>query len=116
MVHIIRCQSNDQSLAVGVDFLLGEANRERMLHLQLIRFTGNIDRSTNIHVLIHFALRSRSRSKVGVKVMGRGQRSRSSFWHATVDIWGSALTSAVKSNKSHFQSNVVVCVSVISGA
>ena len=34
---------------------------------------------------------------------------------AAVDIRGSALPSAVKSNKSHYQSKVFVCVSIISG-
>ncbi len=57
--------------------------------------------------------RSESRSKVGVKVMGQGQRIRSNFWRAAVDIRGSALPSAAKSNKSHYQSEVFVCVSVI---
>ncbi len=45
-----------------------------------------------------------SRSKVGVKVMGRGQRPMSNFWCAAVDIRGSAM-----------QSKVFACVSVISG-
>ena len=48
----------------------------------------------------------RSRSKVGVKVMDEGQRSRSNFWRAAVDIRGSALPSAAKSNKSHYQTKV----------
>ncbi len=58
-----------------------------------------------------------SRSKVGVKVKGRGQRlgSRSNFWCAAVDNRGSALPSAAKSNKSHYQVKVFVCVSIISG-
>ncbi len=54
-----------------------------------------------------------SRSKV--KVMGQGQRSRSNFWRAAVDIRGSALPSAARSNKSHHQSKVFVCVSIIMG-
>ena len=58
--------------------------------------------------------RSGSRSKVGVKVTGQGQRSRLLFWRAAVDIRGSALPSAVKSNRSHCQSKVLVCVSIIS--
>ncbi len=47
--------------------------------------------------------------------------SRSSFWHATVDIRGSALPSISMSNnpkfgaKSYFQSIVIVYVSLISG-
>ncbi len=57
----------------------------------------------------------RSRSKVGVKVMGQGQRPRSDFWRVAVDIRGSALPSAAKSNKSHSQSKEFVCVSVIRG-
>ncbi len=67
----------------------------------------------------HFALRSRS--KVGVKVKDQGQgcwsrsRSRSFFWCAAVDIRGSALPSAAKSNSSYYQSDVFVCVSVIRG-
>ncbi len=48
-----------------------------------------------------------SRSKVGVKVI------KSNLWCTAVDIRGSALPSAAKSNKSHYQSNVFVCVSVI---
>ena len=52
-------------------------------------------------------------SKVRVKVTGQGQRSL--FWHAVVDIRGSAFLSAVKSNKNHYQSKVFVCVSIISG-
>ncbi len=50
-----------------------------------------------------------------VKVMGQGQQSRSNFWRAAVDIRGSALPRAAKSNKSHYQSKVFVCVSVIRG-
>ena len=56
----------------------------------------------------------RSRSRSEVKVTGQGQRSRSTFWHAAVDIRGSALPSAAKSNRSHYQFKVFVCVSVIS--
>ncbi len=55
----------------------------------------------------------RSRSKVGVKVKSWGQGHRSNVWRAAVDIRGSALPSAAKSNKSHYQSRVFVCVSVI---
>ena len=57
---------------------------------------------------------------VGVKVKGQGQdhgssqRSRSIFWRAAVDIRCSALPSTAKSNKSHYQSEVFVCLSVIS--
>ncbi len=47
--------------------------------------------------------------------MGQGQRSRSNFWHAAVDIRGSALPSAAKSIRSDYQSKVFVCVSVIKG-
>ncbi len=66
--------------------------------------------------LHHCYLASRSRSKVGVKVKGQGQGhgSRSTFRRAAVDIRGSALPSATKSNRSHYQSKVMVCVSVIS--
>ncbi len=49
----------------------------------------------------------RSRSKVGVKVKF--------FWRAAVDNRGSALPSAAKGNKSHYQFKVFVCASVISG-
>ncbi len=66
------------------------------------------------------------RSKVGVKVKGRvkvigrgqGQRlgSRSNFRRTAVDNRGSALPSAAKSKKSHYQFKVFVCVSVISGS
>ena len=41
-------------------------------------------------------------------------RSRSNFWHAVVDIRGSVWPNAAKSNKSHYQSEVFMCVSVIS--
>ncbi len=61
--------------------------------------------------------------KVGAKVKGRGQgygsRSKSNFWHTVVNIRGSVLLSAAKSNnpkfgakKGHYQS-VFVCVSAI---
>ena len=57
--------------------------------------------------------------KVKVKVKGRGQghsqRLRSKFWGAAVDIRGSALPSAAKSHNHHYQSKVIVCVSVIGG-
>ncbi len=53
--------------------------------------------------------------KVKVKVMVQGQRSRSTFWRAAVDIRGSALPSAAKSKRSHYQFEVFVCVSLISG-
>ncbi len=39
---------------------------------------------------------------------GVGQRSRSNFWRAAVNIRGSALRSVAKSNKSHYQSKVSV--------
>ncbi len=60
----------------------------------------------------HCYLALRSRSKVGVKVTGQGQvqRSRSNFWHATVDIRGSALPSAARSKGESF-SVQDVCVS-----
>ncbi len=45
----------------------------------------------------------------------KGQGSRSIFWRAAVNIRGSILPSAVKSNNSQYQSKVFVCVSVISG-
>ncbi len=56
--------------------------------------------------------RSGSRSKVEVKVKGQ---VKVKFWRAAVDNRGSALPSAAKSNKSHYQFKVFVCVSVISG-
>ncbi len=66
----------------------------------------------------YLALRSRSKVRVKVKgrvkVMGQGPMLRSILWHAAVDIRGSALPSAVKSNKIHYRSKVFVCVSVIS--
>ncbi len=70
--------------------------------------------------LHHCYLALRSRFKVGVKVKGRGQghgsrsKVKAILWRAAVDIRGSALPSAVKSNESHYQSKVFVCVSVIS--
>ncbi len=70
--------------------------------------------------LHHCYLATRSRSKVGsgskveVKVTGQGQRSWLTFRRAAVDIRGSALPSAAKSNRSYYQSKVIVCVSVIS--
>ena len=51
--------------------------------------------------------------QVKVKGRGQGQRSRLIFLCAAVDIRGSALPSAVKSNKNHCQSKVFVCVSII---
>ena len=51
-----------------------------------------------------------SRSKVKVKVMGKGQRPRSDFLHAAVNSRGPALPSAAKSNKSHYQSKVFFCM------
>ncbi len=45
--------------------------------------------------------------------MDEGQRSKSNFWRAAVDIRGSALPSAAMSIRSHYQSKVFVCVSVI---
>ena len=53
--------------------------------------------------------------KVKVKGQGQGHGSRSNVWHAAIEIRGSALPSAAKSNKSHYQSKVFVCVSLISG-
>ncbi len=53
------------------------------------------------------------RQRSGSRVKGQGHQSRSK-----VNIRGSALISAAKSaksNKSHYQSNVFVCVSLISG-
>ena len=50
----------------------------------------------------------------GVKVKGQGQGHGSlskvqvKFWHVAVDIRGSALPSAAKSNESHYQSKVCV--------
>ncbi len=40
--------------------------------------------------------------------------SRSNVWRTAVDIRGSALPSAAKSNNHHYQSKVIDCVSVIS--
>ncbi len=60
------------------------------------------------HVLHGYYLALRSRSMVGVKVKGRGQGQRSRSR-------GSALPSAAKSIKSHYQFKVFVCVSAISG-
>ncbi len=51
------------------------------------------------------------RSKVAVAVKGQGQGQI--FYGAAVDIRGSALPSAAKSNKSHYQSKGFVSVSVI---
>ncbi len=48
--------------------------------------------------------------------MGLGQRSRSNFWRAAVDIRGSALPSAAKRNKSHDRSKMFVCVCCNQGA
>ncbi len=53
--------------------------------------------------------------KVGVKVMGKGQKLRSNFWRAAIDIRGSALPSTAKSIRNDCQSEVFVCVSVIRG-
>ena len=42
------------------------------------------------------------------------ERHKSISCRAAVDITGSALPSAVKSNKNHYQYKVFVCVSIIS--
>ncbi len=55
------------------------------------------------------------KGRVKVKGQCHIQRSRSTFWRAAVDIRGSALLVAAKSNRSHYQSKVFVCVSLISG-
>ncbi len=68
----------------------------------------------NVTLLQGQGQRSGSRSNLKVKVTGQGQRSRSIFWRESVDIRGSALPSAVKSNRSQYQSKVFVCVSIIS--
>ena len=61
--------------------------------------------------LHHCFLALRSRSKVRVKVTGPGQMSRATFMRAAVDIRDSALPSAAKSNRSHYQaSGVGQCV------
>ena len=60
-------------------------------------------------------LRVKVKGRVKIKAQGHGSRSRSNFWRAAVDIRGSALPSAAKSNNHHYQSKVIVCVSVISG-
>ncbi len=63
-------------------------------------------------MFLHYCyLALRSRSKVRFKVKGQGQISGAH----SVDIRGSALPSAAKSNKSHYQSKVFVSLSVISG-
>ncbi len=49
-----------------------------------------------------FYLVLRSGSRVKSKVTGQCQRSWSNFWCTAVDIRGSALPSAAKSNKSHY--------------
>ncbi len=56
-------------------------------------------------------------AKVKGRSQGQGQRSgsRPNFWRAAVDNRGSALPSAAKSIKSHYQFKVFVCVSVICG-
>ncbi len=45
-----------------------------------------------------------------VKVTGLGQRSRLNFWRTAVDIRGSALPSAAKSNNPHYQFKVYMFV------
>ena len=57
--------------------------------------------------------RSWSRSKVEIKVMGHGQRSRSNFWSTAVGSTRQRLCSLPHCNKSHYQSKVFVCVSVM---
>ena len=59
---------------------------------------------------IYLALRSRSKVGVKVKSWGQGHRSRSNVWRAVVDIRGSVLPSAAKSNKSHYQAKVFMCL------
>ena len=66
-----------------------------------------------------FDITVRSSSKVGIRVKGRGQgqgqRLMLNSWHTAVDIRGSALPRAAKSNRSHYQSRVFVCESAIKG-
>ncbi len=84
-----------------------------------VKVVGHRSRSNMFLHACYLALGSRSK----VKGRGRGQRStsrskvgsRSNFWRAAVDNRCSALPSAAKSNKSHYQFKVFVCVSVISG-
>ncbi len=63
---------------------------------------------------LHYYLALGLKSNVGVnvtgKVMGQSQRSRSNFWRAAVNIRSSALPSAAKSVRSHYQSNMFVCL------
>ncbi len=53
--------------------------------------------------------------RVKVKGRGQGQRSgsRSNLRHAAVNIRGSALPSAIKSNYHHYQSKVIVCADAV---
>ncbi len=55
------------------------------------------------------------KGRVKVKGQGQGHRSRLIFWCAAVDNRGSALPSAEKGNRSHYQFKVFVCVSLITG-
>ena len=48
--------------------------------------------------------------KVGVRVTGKGQRSRSNFLRAVVDIRGSAVPSAAKSKEESSVQGVCLCV------
>ncbi len=65
--------------------------------------------------LHHCYITLRSRSKIGSRSKVKVTGSRSNFWYAAVDIRGSALPSAAMSNNHHYQSKVIVCMSVISG-
>ncbi len=63
----------------------------------------------------YLVLRSKVGVKVKVKVTCQCKKSRSTFRRAGVDIRGSALPSAAKSNRGLYQSKVFVCMFVISG-
>ncbi len=64
-------------------------------------------------VLQYCYLALRSKLKVEIKVKGQGQGEI--LWCSAVNIRGSALLSAAKRNRSHYQSKVFVCVSAING-
>ncbi len=51
--------------------------------------------------------------KVGVKVMGQSQRSRSNFWRAVVDNRDSALLNAAESKEESFVCVLIDCADAV---
>ena len=75
------------------------------LKVKVVRQRSMSSAKKKHHCYIALGSRTGSRSKVRVKVIGH----RSNFWCAMVDIRGSTLPDAAKSNNHHYQSKVITC-------